>query len=488
MAEEQVILVNEKDEQIGLCPKMKAHEEALLHRAFSVFIFNDEGKLLLQQRASEKYHSPKLWTNTVCSHQRNSESNIQAGKRRMMEEMGMTAELKEVFHFIYQAPFDNGLTEHELDHVMIGFSNKNPIINPDEVMSYKWKTLEDIQADIKLHPENYTEWFKIIFDNSFDKLQAELVHKMLKQPLFFDPIYKEKPWGGNKLKSVLHKNISSDKTGESWEISDYDNDKSVVNSGYFRNKTLSNLIEQFEEKILGQKIFEAFGKHFPLLIKYIDAAEDLSIQVHPNDKTAKKYHNSNGKNELWHIIQADDNAYLYIGFQEGTTKNDYLSALKNNNLEQILNRIQVKKNDTFYIAAGTVHSIGKGVLLAEVQQSSDLTYRIYDWNRLGLDGKTRDLHTEKALEAIDFKAISNPIDEKHIVLPNFTIDKINITDDVSLDLSHIDSFVILMNISNNDIVIQNKIFKKGQTVLIPAICQDILLSGQKESELLMIYI
>ncbi len=171
MIEEQVILVNENDEQIGLMPKMEAHEKAVLHRAFSVFIFNKKGELLLQQRAADKYHSPNLWTNTCCSHQRNRETNIEAGKRRLQEEMGFSCDIKEVFSFIYQAPFDNGLTEHELDHVMVGYFNEDPNINRDEVESYHWMTLDNVKKDIELHPEKYTEWFKIIFKESFKKLK-----------------------------------------------------------------------------------------------------------------------------------------------------------------------------------------------------------------------------------------------------------------------------------------------------------------------------
>jgi len=161
--EEQVILVNEKDEKIGLMNKMEAHEKALLHRAFSVFVFNDKDELLLQQRAAEKYHSPLLWANTCCSHQRNGEENLEAGKRRLQEEMGFTCDLEERFSFIYKAPFDNGLTEHELDHVMVGLYNDEPKINKEEVASYKWMSVEDIQKDIAKQPAIYTEWFKIIF-------------------------------------------------------------------------------------------------------------------------------------------------------------------------------------------------------------------------------------------------------------------------------------------------------------------------------------
>jgi len=169
---EQVILVNEQDEQIGLMEKMEAHEKALLHRAFSVFVMNDKDELMLQQRAAEKYHSPLLWANTCCSHQRNGETSLDAGKRRLMEEMGFVCDLKELFSFIYKAPFDNGLTEHELDHVMIGTYQDAPVINPEEVESYKWMTLEAVKKDMKLKPEIYTEWFKIIFDKFYDHLKV----------------------------------------------------------------------------------------------------------------------------------------------------------------------------------------------------------------------------------------------------------------------------------------------------------------------------
>ncbi|MDC9723346.1 MAG: isopentenyl-diphosphate Delta-isomerase [Urechidicola sp.] len=167
MAEELVILVNENDEQLGLMPKMEAHEKAILHRAFSVFTFNKKGELLLQQRAASKYHSPLLWTNTCCSHQRNGESNIDAGKRRLQEEMGFVCNLEEVFSFVYKAPFDNGLTEHELDHVMVGTYNETPKINKEEVENFKWMTVENIKKDMEVHPEIYTAWFRIIFDRYY---------------------------------------------------------------------------------------------------------------------------------------------------------------------------------------------------------------------------------------------------------------------------------------------------------------------------------
>jgi len=164
MAEEQVILVNEQDEQIGLMAKQEAHEKALLHRAFSVFVFNDANQLMLQQRAKHKYHSPGLWTNTCCSHQRVGESNLEAGTRRLQEEMGFTTPLRETTSFIYKAPFDNGLTEHEFDHILIGSFNSTPNLNPEEVKAWKWMDMKAVGLDIKENPSLYTAWFKIIFD------------------------------------------------------------------------------------------------------------------------------------------------------------------------------------------------------------------------------------------------------------------------------------------------------------------------------------
>jgi isopentenyl-diphosphate delta-isomerase len=173
MEEEKVILVNSNDEPIGLMPKMEAHEKAVLHRAFSVFVVNDKNELMLQQRALEKYHSPGLWTNTCCSHQRDGEGNIEAGLRRLDEEMGFTTPLEYLFNFIYKAPFDNGLTEHELDHVMLGRYEGNPVINPEEVASWKWMNIEEINSDLKNNPDSYTVWFAIIFDRFYNHLNQK---------------------------------------------------------------------------------------------------------------------------------------------------------------------------------------------------------------------------------------------------------------------------------------------------------------------------
>lgn len=174
LKEENVVLVNENDEQIGLMPKMEAHEKAVLHRAFSIFVMNDKGETMLQQRAAHKYHSPLLWTNTCCSHQRDGENNIDAGQRRLAEEMGFVTELEELFSFIYKAPFDNGLTEHELDHVMIGSYNEDPFVNSEEVADWKWMKPAAIKEDIANHPDSYTAWFKIIFERFYEHLTQNI--------------------------------------------------------------------------------------------------------------------------------------------------------------------------------------------------------------------------------------------------------------------------------------------------------------------------
>ncbi|MAP80629.1 MAG: isopentenyl-diphosphate delta-isomerase [Aequorivita sp.] len=172
MKEEQVILVNEKDEQLGLMPKQEAHIKGVLHRAFSVFVFNEKNELMLQQRALHKYHTPGLWTNTCCSHPRDGETTLDAGKRRLMEEMGFTTPLKETTSFIYKAPFENGLTEHELDHILIGTYSGEPNINPDEVANWKWMPMDEVKKDIEQNPDIYTAWFKIIFDKFYNYLSV----------------------------------------------------------------------------------------------------------------------------------------------------------------------------------------------------------------------------------------------------------------------------------------------------------------------------
>ena len=222
-------------------------------------------------------------------------------------------------------------------------------------------------------------------------------------PLQFEPILKERIWGGTKLKTYLNKPITSEITGESWEISVVENDVSIIANGVFKGKSLNELINDFPEQVLGAKVFEQFGKQFPLLFKYLDARKDLSIQVHPNDELAKKRHNSFGKTEMWYVMQADESARLVVGFKNDSNQQEYLAHLENKNLIDLLNEYPVSKGDVFFLETGTIHAIGAGIVIAEIQQTSDVTYRIYDWDRVDANGNERELHTQLALDAINYK-------------------------------------------------------------------------------------
>lgn len=226
-------------------------------------------------------------------------------------------------------------------------------------------------------------------------------------PLKFKPISQYRIWGGNKLNQVLPEESQMENLGEIWSLSGIQGNVSIVENGALAGKNLNEIIETCREKLLGKNVWKKFGKSFPVLIKFIDAAEPLSVQVHPGDEQAKRLHGSFGKSEMWYIMDAENDAELIIGFEKGITKEDYSGHLENETLEEILHKVPVSKGDAVYIPAGRVHAIGKGVVLAEIQQTSDITYRIYDYNRIDKDGKKRELHTDLALEAIDF----NPIEE-----------------------------------------------------------------------------
>ena len=225
----------------------------------------------------------------------------------------------------------------------------------------------------------------------------------INQFLKFEPILKEKIWGGEKLIKVLNKKSNKINIGESWEVSDVENDTSIVANGNLKGKTLQQLILTFKSDLVGEKIYNHFGEKFPLLIKYIDAKEALSIQLHPDDVLAKKRHNSFGKTEMWYVMQADEKANLIVGFKNKVSPNEYEQHVKKNSLLSVLNVDEVSEGDVYFIEPGKIHAIGAGVLLAEIQQTSDVTYRIYDWERPNPDGTFRDLHTKEAVDAIDYK-------------------------------------------------------------------------------------
>ena len=227
-------------------------------------------------------------------------------------------------------------------------------------------------------------------------------------PLKFDTIFKEKIWGGTKIKDILGKDFSPlSNCGETREISGVEGNLSKVSEGPLKGMTLPEITEIFKEDLVGKKVYQQFGNNFPLLIKFIDAAADLSIQVHPDDKLAKKRHNSLGKTEMWYVFQADKGAKLISGFNRKTSKEEYLEYLNSGRLMEILNEESVNAGDAFYLPAGRVHTIGKGLLLAEIQQSSDITYRIYDFDRTDREGNKRELHTEEAIDALDYNTYSD---------------------------------------------------------------------------------
>ena len=222
-------------------------------------------------------------------------------------------------------------------------------------------------------------------------------------PLKFKTIYKDKIWGGNKIKKLLNKDYGDlPKCGETWELSAVPGDISVVSNGLWRGQDLKSLLVQHGAAIMGVKLYEKFGIDFPLLIKFIDANQDLSIQVHPDDALAKKRNQGSGKTEMWYVLQADAQASLITGFNQPMSQEVYLEKFESENLMEILNQEQVAKGDVFFLPAGRIHTIGKGLLIAEIQQTSDVTYRIHDFERTDEQGNKRDLHLEESLEAIDY--------------------------------------------------------------------------------------
>ena len=297
-------------------------------------------------------------------------------------------------------------------------------------------------------------------------------------PLKFEPILKKKVWGGNKL-NKLFKKMGKGNIGESWEISGVAEDISEIANGPLKGKTLTRLIGNYKEKLVGEKVYQNFGNTFPLLFKFIDAREDLSVQVHPDDVLAKKRHNSFGKTEMWYILDVEKDGRLILGFNEKMDQQKYLKSLSENRITEILNSEPVKKGATFVLKPGTVHAIGAGILLAEIQQTSDITYRIYDWDRPDTNGQMRQLHTDLALDAIDFspsKAKISYSDEKNILVPIgttdfFTVNKLNLFQNYVRDLEEIPSFTVYMCLEGTAVIetddFSEKI-KKGETILIPA--------------------
>ncbi len=298
-------------------------------------------------------------------------------------------------------------------------------------------------------------------------------------PIKCKPILKEKIWGGTKLNTILGKQNSKDNIGESWEISSVKNNESIIINGEFKGKTLKELIKKYKAELVGNTVYKTFKSNFPLLVKFIDAKTDLSVQLHPNDLLAKRRHNSYGKTEMWYIMDAEKSSRLILGFNDGVTSLDYQKHLEEKTLPSILNEVPVEKGDTFFIPTGTVHAIGEGILLAEIQQTSDITYRVYDWDRVQPNGKSRTLHKREALEAINFgfkgeKMVYDKVENKPNSLVScnyFTTNYLHITSNKEINNKDKDSFVIYMCIEGAA-TLSGYEFEEtisfGETILIPA--------------------
>ena len=307
-------------------------------------------------------------------------------------------------------------------------------------------------------------------------------------PLTFTPILKDRIWGGTKLKTYLNKPIVSETTGESWEISTVPGDISVVATGVLKGKNINEIIDLYPEEILGKSVISRFGKQFPLLFKFIDAKEDLSIQLHPNDALAKERHNSFGKTEMWYVMQADESARLVVGFRKDSNQQEYLAHLENKNLIVLLNEYPVSKGDVFFLETGTIHAIGAGVVVAEIQQTSDVTYRIYDWDRLDANGNGRELHTELALDAINYQTTPSKIDYKEEVNKSAVVVDCPyfVTNIIALQETFIwkrtkQAFTVFMCTNGQfEMIVNGEIlrYRMGDTILIPACMENLTLRGK----------
>ncbi|MBJ6369554.1 type I phosphomannose isomerase catalytic subunit [Snuella sedimenti] len=317
-------------------------------------------------------------------------------------------------------------------------------------------------------------------------------------PIKFTPILKDKIWGGQKLKNLLNKESNLPNIGESWEISDVEGDTSVVSNGGLKGQSLKYLLENFKSDLIGEKNYKQFGNKFPLLIKFIDAREDLSIQLHPNDKLAAERHNSFGKTEMWYTMQADEGANLIVGFNQKMTRETYLKHLESKTLTDILNFDKVKAGDTYFIEVGRVHAIGAGVMVAEIQQTSDITYRVYDWDRVDDQGNERELHNDLAIDAFDFDMEDNfrvnyskteNQSNEMVSCPYFTTSYLEVTETLKRENDH-DSFMIYICVEGEAEIkteAATEKIKKGETLLMPAAIENFEISAAS-AKLLEVYV
>lgn len=309
-------------------------------------------------------------------------------------------------------------------------------------------------------------------------------------PMKFRPLFKERIWGGRKMESRFGKELPADKKiGESWELSGVENDLSVVSNGFLAGNNIEELTEIYMGELVGDKVYNSFGVEFPLLIKLIDAADVLSIQVHPDDTLAKERHNAYGKTEMWYVIDNDPEAELCLGFKQKVTKEEYTKSVENGTLPELLDHIKVKPNDAYFIPAGAIHAIGKGILVAEIQQTSDITYRVYDFLRKDDKGNFRELHTELAADAINF----NPSKEYNVTVAAkknqavkmqeckyFTSSVIDVEGKLTRNYIDLDSFIIYICLEGEAKIEYSEgseTITKGETMLIPAELNEITING-----------
>ena len=314
-------------------------------------------------------------------------------------------------------------------------------------------------------------------------------------PLKFEPILKQTLWGGDKIIPFKHLNETLPNVGESWEVSAVEGSESVVANGADKGYTLPEMVRKYKEELVGEANYARFGNKFPLLIKFIDAKLDLSIQVHPGDELATKRHNSFGKNEMWYVIAADKGAKLISGFAEEITPKEYKDRVHNGTFAEVLQTCAIEPGDVFYVPAGRVHGIGAGAFVAEIQQTSDITYRIFDYNRKDKDGKSRELHTSQAMDAINFSDVQDDFRTEYervqnepvemVASPYFTTSVYDMTEEITCDYSELDSFVIFICVEGSCRLTddnQNEItLRAGETVLLPAAVQEVTIvpEGQR---------
>lgn len=312
-------------------------------------------------------------------------------------------------------------------------------------------------------------------------------------PIKFEPILQERIWGGEKLYKLFGKKKQNVPIGESWEISAIPNNISVVTNGSLSGKNLQELLDTYKENFVGEKVYERFGTKFPLLLKFIDAKSDLSVQLHPNNTLAQKRHNSFGKEELWYIQKAEKDSHIMFGFNQELTKEAYLKHLKDKTLSEVIHYQEIHEGDVYHIPPGRVHAIGAGVVLAEIQQSSDITYRLYDWDRKDSNGNARELHTDYALDAIDFH-IPNEFRTKYkseaneycpiVKSLNFKVNIIDLNTALHLDTKDKDSFRIYMCVAGSGSVDTKNIsvpIKTGETIFIPAMLKNYMIKPESKT-------